>query len=151
MKNKNRTYILLVAVTAVWGTIGYKLYSNMNPSTEKAMVIANTDFKRIQTSKGEQRTIQPDYRDPFLGKIYRKKVRPTTKKKTIKKDPIIFPPIEFIGIISGNTNSFIIQINGQQEIFKKGQTHQGVMLQKGDTKSVIIRYKGASKTITRMQ
>ena len=151
MKNKNRTYILLVAVAAVWGTIGYKLYSNMNPSTEKAAIIANTDFERIQTQKGEQRAIQPDYRDPFLGKIYRKRVQPKTIKKTIKKDPIIFPPIQFIGVISGNTNSFIIQINGQQEIFKKGQAHQGVTLQKGDMKSVTIRFKGTSKTITRMQ
>lgn len=151
MKNKNRTYLLLVAVVAVWGTIGYKLYSNMNPHVEKTKVIANTDFKRIQTSKGEQRTIQPDYRDPFLGKIYRKKTPAKPIKNTVKKPPVVFPPIQFVGFISGNTDSFIIQINGRQEIFKKGQTYQEVTLKKGDAKRIVIQYKRASKTILRMQ
>lgn len=151
MKNKNRTYLLLAAVVAVWGTIGYKLYSNMNPTTTKTSVVANTDFKRIETKKGDQREIQPDYRDPFLGKIYRRKVQPKVVKKTIKKDPVPFPPIQFIGVISGKTTSYIIQINGSQEIFKIGQTHQEITLKKGTNKSVLISYKGTSKTIIRMQ
>jgi len=151
MKNKNRTYLLLAAVVAVWGTIGYKLYSNMNPTTSKTAVVANTDFNRIQTKKGERKEIQPDYRDPFLGKIYRKKVQPKPVKKAIKKDPVMFPPIQFIGVISGKKTSYIIQINGQQEIFKTGQTQQGITLKKGTAKSVLISYKGISKTIIRMQ
>lgn len=151
MKNKNRTYLLLVAVVAVWGTIGYKLYSNMNTAVEKTTVIANTDFKRIHAEKGEQRTIQPDYRDPFLGKIYKKKVKKAPVKKVVKKAPVVFPPVQYIGIISGNINSFIIQINGRQEIFKKGQTFQGITLKKGNEKNIVIQFKGASKTMQRMQ
>ncbi len=151
MKNRNRTYLLLVAVIAVWGTIGYRLFSGMNPSTPESAVVTNTDFKRIYTEKGELKTIQPDYRDPFLGKVYRKKKKQVPVKRVVKKNPIVFPPIQYIGIISGNTNSFIIQINGRQEIFRKDQTIQGVTLKKGDEKNIVIQFKGESKIVQRMQ
>lgn len=151
MKNKNRTYLLLVAVIAVWGTIGYKLFVGMNPSPIRTKTISNVDFKKVETKKGERIVIQPDYRDPFLGKIYRKKVKKPIIKKVPKKPPVVFPLVQFIGIVSGSETSYILQINGRQEIFKIGETYQEITLQKGSERSVLIRYKGASKKVALVQ
>lgn len=138
-------------MAAVWGTIAYKLFVGMNPPDIETQTITGVDFKRIQTTKGERITIQPDYRDPFLGKIYRKKAPVKTKKRVPKKPPVVFPPVQFIGIVAGNDVSYIIQINGKQEIFKIGETYQGITLKKGSERTIQIRYKGASKKVPLLQ
>ncbi len=122
----------------------------MNPTIPQIKTAEITKFKRVDTKKVERIDIQPDYRDYFLGKLYRKKKKIKPVKKTVTP-PVIFPPINFIGIIEGTTTSYIIQINGRQEIFKKGQTFQGITLKRVKNKSIIIKYKGASKTILRTQ
>jgi hypothetical protein len=137
----------MIAVIAVWGTIGYQIYSNMNPSTPEKQTIGVTEFNKIQTKQVRKIEISPDYRDPFLGKLYRKKKKTQPVQKQSKKVPVIFPQIDFIGLIEGSTKSYIIQINRRQEIFKVGQTFQGVTLKKAKNKSIIITYKKASKEI----
>jgi hypothetical protein len=147
MNKKNRTYILIIAVVAVWGTIGFKIYSNLNPSMPKAKAVGEIQFKRIEKKASEKIEIQPNYRDPFLGKLYKEKKRTVKTKKIVHKDPVQFPPINFIGLIEGKSVSYIIQINNQQEIFKLGQTFQGVTLKSAKSKEVTVKYKGKSKTI----
>ncbi|MFY0602966.1 MAG: hypothetical protein JXQ93_03385 [Flavobacteriaceae bacterium] len=147
MNKKNKTYILIIAVAAVWGTIGYKIYSNLNPEIPKKEIVGEVEFNRIQTKAVNKIEIKPDYRDPFLGKLYKRPVKKNTKKVKVKKEPVQFPPIDFIGIIKGATTSYIIQINGQQEIFKPGQTYQGVMLKRAKAKNITVIYKGVLKTI----
>lgn len=147
MNKKNKTYLLIIAVIAVWGTIGYQLYMNMNPSVPQVQVTEETTFDKIQTKQQRKIEIAPDYRDPFLGKLYRKEKKKLPVKRQPKKIPVIFPKIEFIGLIEGNKKSYIIQINGSQEIFEIGQTFQGVTLKKAKNKSIIISYKKAPKEI----
>lgn len=147
MNKKNRTYILITAVVAVWGTIGYKIYSNLNPSMPNTKAVGETQFKRIEKRASEKIEIQPNYRDPFLGKLYREKKKTVKVKKTVRKDPVQFPPMNFIGIIEGKSTSYIIQINNQQEIFKLGQTFQGVTLKSAKSKEITVKYKGVLKTI----
>ncbi|QMU65039.1 MAG: hypothetical protein GKR88_12580 [Flavobacteriaceae bacterium] len=148
MNKKNKTYILLIAVAAVWGTIGYRIYSNMNPVSPAIQPVQNIGFKKIKPKQVDRIEIQPDYRDPFLGKIYKKKT-PTRKKTPVKVKPaVVFPPIQFIGLIEGTTVSYIIEVNGHQEIFKIEQTFQQVTLKKAKDKNITIVYQGALKTIS---
>ncbi|RLD85014.1 MAG: hypothetical protein DRJ07_03985, partial [Bacteroidetes bacterium] len=76
------------------------------------------------------------------------------KKKIIKpkprvKDSIVFPNISYKGIFSSSNNSntiFLVLIDGNQEMFKKHETHQQVKLLKGDKKKITIKYKTEKKT-----
>lgn len=147
MNKKNRTYLLVIAVIVVWGTIAYKLFSNSNPDLPKTSVAGEINFKRIQSQPLEKIVIQPDYRDPFLGKLYRKKKPARTVKKVVKKPTVVFPQVLFIGFIEGAAKSYILQINGRQEIFAIGQTFQDITLKSVQDNEIVITYKGESRKI----
>jgi len=57
--NKKKTYILLVTVLAIWGTIGYKIINGINPglvkkqnSAEKVFVV-NINNKQYLLKQGQ--------------------------------------------------------------------------------------------------
>lgn len=142
--NKNqKTYLLLFVVVLVWGAIGYQLYSHYNPNTievpeEKIMTYTTQKVEKVDAYE-----IQPDYRDPFLGKIYRK--LPLKKKVVTPKPVVVFPAIVYKGIIEGDKKTYIIAINGSQEIFSVNQTIKEVTLLKADGKSILLKYQNERK------
>lgn len=143
--NKNqKTYVLLAAVVVIWGAIGYQIYGYLNPSTPEIPPTVSERFTPKGQVKEVTYTIKPDYRDPFFGKIYRK---PKPKKKKVhSKQQIIFPSISYDGIVNnGNTKTFLISINGSQEIFKVKDRMSGVELIKGNNQEITLKYKGETK------
>ena len=146
MTKNQKTYLLLAAVVIVWGAIGYQVYSHYTPDVPDLPTNISQKFVPDKTQKVENYTIQPDYRDPFLGKIY-KKPKPKVKKVVRKPKPqVVFPNISYNGIIKGaNENAFIISINGSQEIFQKGKVMKGVELVKGDGNEITVKFKGITK------
>lgn len=156
MENKKKTYLLLVVVLIVWGLIAYKIYNAVNPSTPK-IVVSNTvsRFKPYQLTKNDSFSIQADYRDPFLGKLIHRKIKTSVKKQSKKpkienQEKIVFPKINYKGIVSPRSRldkRFIININQQTNLFKLLATHQDVQLLQGDSKEIVISYKGKQKTI----
>lgn len=149
MKKQQKTYILLIAVLGIWGTIGYQIYSRMNPDTpEIELVQAQNTFQKIPTIATSVYEVQAAYRDPFLGN-YKKKERPIVKKKTKKEQSKIpFPKVIYNGIIQGgSTTTYILTINGKQEIFKKGETFQKVKLIKANKKEAVVRFLKETKII----
>ncbi|WP_298507520.1 hypothetical protein [uncultured Kordia sp.] len=154
MKKKRKTYILLTVVLGIWGTIGYQIFSKLSPDDSPALA-SNTDirFTPKQTIEKDTFRINTEHRDPFLGKPYQQKRTSSTGRKasTIKKDPVVFPPIAYKGVISkqqSSENIYIIDISGTQQLFKLGKTIQEVKLLKGDKKSITISFKGKRKTIS---
>jgi len=142
--NKNqKTYLLLFIVALVWGAIGYQLYSHYNPDTIEVSEVTTMSYttQKVDTVDGYE--IQPDYRDPFLGKIYRK--QPLKKKVATPKHVVIFPAIVYKGIIEGGKKTYIIAINGSQEIFRVNQTIKEVTLLKADGKSILLKYQNERK------
>jgi hypothetical protein len=146
MSKKKKTYLLIAAVVAVWGTIGYKLYSKSNPDRIKKDITSTVDFKRVQTKKHSEIKITPNYRDPFLGKAYKKKTTSVVKTKAPVKAPVEFPKIAFLGFIEGKTTAYIIQIHHLQEVFKIGETKQGITLKNANDQEIVIQYLGAFKS-----
>ena len=143
MSKNQKTYLLLLAVALVWGAIGYQIYSRYNPDTPVVETQIASTFIPNKKKEVENYTINPDYRDPFLGKIYRK---PKPKvKQAVQKPQVVFPPITYNGIIKGETKAFIISINGQEEIFKLKQVIKGVELIRGNDNEIIIKYQGERK------
>lgn len=133
---------------AVWGTIGYKIVSALNPELPEVKpqnFVANLDYK--VTTKTDTFSIKTVNRDPFLGTLLKK----TVKKSIKKKKPIHWKSISYQGTIKQNKTKqqiFIVTINGSQYLLKKGQTKDSITLAYGNAKSVTLRYKNQLKSFS---
>lgn len=155
MKNKTKTYLLLIVVLGIWGTIGYKILNGLNPNIPQE-IAQNMDmtFKPNQQITNEVFYITAIERDPFLGTLSNRKKRKSTAVNTIPKQKSIEnnPSISYSGSIKKqNTSSevFVISINNKQYLLKKGQTVDSIRLIRGNSKEVVVRYKNKSLTIKR--
>jgi len=152
MKNKKNIYFLVPAVLLVWGVIGYKIYATLNLEND-VLIVDNSDieFKPKEIKEIEKFTINANYRDPFLGKLFTNK----TPKKSIKKKVkhiVEFPKITYNGIISpkeaDRPTLFLIMINNKQQFLSVGKQVDGVKLLKGNRKEITISFKNNKKTIS---
>ncbi|WP_405567968.1 hypothetical protein [Polaribacter sp. Asnod6-C07] len=149
MKKKQKTYILLLAVLGIWGTIGYQIYNRMNPSVpELKVLLAQNSFQKIPSVTSSMYELQAEYRDPFLGSFPKKKnilVKNKTKQEQSKKT---FPEVIYNGLIQGERKtSYILTINGSQEFLKKGETFQKVKLIKANKEEAVVRFLNETKII----
>ncbi|WP_299116366.1 hypothetical protein [uncultured Winogradskyella sp.] len=146
MKNKKKTYILLVVVISVWGTIAYKVisaYSEDMPEINAPNLALNTDYK-LEYVK-DTFSIQPLERDPFLGTVYKPKAQSNFVAKRQKK--VLWKPIEYLGVIAnGKDKVFIISVASKQTLFKTGQQLDSIKLIRGNKKHVTLRYKNQNRT-----
>ena len=149
MSKNQKTYLLLLAVIFVWGAIGYQFFQQYNPSVKEELKPQAIRFKPQKQLQAVQYTIRPDYRDPFLGKLYKKPV--PKRKKVIPKPKVVFPNITYNGSIKGAKKSYIISINGAQEVFQVKQTMKGITLVKANENEVILKYKGEKKKFLLLQ
>ena len=148
MTKQQKTVGLLVAVLIVWGAIGYQVFMRLQPNSVSTAAETNSTYTPQKYAEKEFYTIKEPYRDPFLGKFPSKKI---VRKKIIKKTMILFPSIIYNGVIAGNTSqSYILTINGSQEVFKLKETINEVKLLKVTKEEVMITYKG-NKKIIRLQ
>jgi hypothetical protein len=149
LNKKSKTYLLILAVLSIWGTIGYKFFSTYNteaPVVDKQNTVMA--FKPL-TKKTDTFTIQQLQRDPFLGTIKRKPS--TTNKDGTKKlkDTIQVPQMTYLGLLKiqrSNDQIFALNINGEQFLVKKGQTVEKVKIVQADSRKMIVKYQ--NKTIT---
>ncbi|CAL2092007.1 conserved protein of unknown function [Tenacibaculum sp. 190524A02b] len=149
MTKQQKTYLLMIAVIAVWGIIGYQIYSHLNPEEEELPETVFQKTSSIKKMNKELYTVQKHNRDPFLGKLAnqpKKKRKATTKKKNTT--PVIFPNIIYNGIVeSGNTKSYIVTINSNQEFMKPNSVRNDIKLLSGTPEEITIIYKGEKKII----
>lgn len=152
MKNKTKTYILLIAVVSIWGFIGYKVIMGLNPKeTINLPLSQNVTFNPKTNITVDTFSVATVNRDPFLGELLTKK---KSFKKPIKKTHKVvqWPPIIYNGIVgkeNSNDKICIVSINGQQLFFKKNQELKGVKLIKANAKEIVVTYKGDRKTIVK--
>ena len=144
MTKQTKTYTLLIAVLGIWGTIGYQIYQRMNPNVPqiKELKVQNT-FQKIPIAETSVYKLREEYRDPFLGGYPKKKI--TVVNKTSKTP---FPNVSYNGTIQiGKRNSYILTINGKQDILKKGDIFEKVKLIKADKEKAVVRFLRETKTI----
>jgi len=153
MKNKKNIYFLLTAVLLIWGLLGYRLFSAVQPNNASAnLAVSDISFEPNKFKESKPFTIRADYRDPFLGTIAtikRKNKKRTKKRKVLPLQP--FPQIIYKGLVSGQNNKqqvFIISIDGKQHFFKKNQSFQGVQLRNGNIKSITLKFQGQQQSFS---
>lgn len=147
MKKQHKTYILITAVIIVWGVIGFQFFNYLTPNEEKlSRTINKQNIVRKKVKKKENYIVKKHSRDPFLGKLLITPVKKAKRKKVAEL--VNFPLIIYHGIIESNKRkSFIISINGNQNILKIGQSISDIKLLSGNKKEVKIHYKGNNKVI----
>lgn len=153
LKNKTKTYVLIATVIGVWGTIAYKIISGINPSEE--LPIAQEIDKQFRPKVMQQKdtfSISLAPRDPFLGTLYvaDKQTRKPKKQSNTKIEQANLPTITYGGLIKKQGSKeqvFVININDQQFLLKKGQTIDGITLMSGDSKNIRVKVQGKIQTI----
>lgn len=155
MKSKTKTYILLVAVLTIWGVIGFKILSTLNPDAPKISKSDNAVlFSPKKNTSKEFFFIQPFERDPFLGTlIVKKEINNNAKIIKPREGKLIWPSIFYQGAVSKQDSKDIIcviSINGNQHVMKVGQEMDGFKLLKANKDKITVGYKGAKKEITKL-
>ena len=156
MKNKKSIYILLPIVLLIWGLVVYQFFSFSR--NEVAIVNETNDFnfKAIAFKTRDTSSINVNYRDPFLGKVYSSNTYLASKnnggsrRPVLPKTPIILQTILYKGIISDTkekTRVFMLIINGRTFLMKKGDTESDVFLKDGNRESITVKNKGTLQTI----
>lgn len=150
--NKSAKNILLPIVVLVWGVVGYQFFDAFNPDEVTVSQIATSKFKVPVFKKKDTFSLLTTDVDPFLGKVYKKPTRALkTKPKTIARTP--WPSISYFGVVSNKNASssvYIVSINGQQLLLKKGDTIQKIKVLRGSNESIFIKYAGKTKEFTLM-
>lgn len=147
MKNKKSIYILLPLVLFIWGTVMYQFFSFSSSEDVPTVTSNGISLKPIKISKRDSVAINTNYRDPFLGKMYSTEIVKRPKKKAAPKkvETLVWPIIKYKGIVSDTKEKsriFMLVINNQTHLMKKGQTENEVYLKEGDRESVYVKYKG---------
>ncbi len=142
--------MLLVAVLGIWGTITFKVINGLNPEQPPSTALEfEATFHPKSLKDIDTFAIKAIERDPFLGKMSKTENHLKKNNKTLRSN-VKFPHITYNGLIKkeGNANRiFVVEINNQQHLLKRGQTIHGVKLISGYKSSITVSYKGHTQTI----
>lgn len=145
---KKKTYILLLSVVLVWGLFFYKLLFPLQTKPEELPLESTMPPPVLEVQQTLKKTaIKANYRDPFLGVVktpLKKKLKP---KNSISKPAILFPKIEYLGVLNrADEFRFILEIENKQVYYKLQDTFYGVQLLSGNKEKVTVRYQSEKKT-----
>ena len=152
MKNKKNIVILVTLVLFIWGFVVYQFFSLTNANDEVLTKSKEFVIKPFILKEKNTFSINVNYRDPFLGKIYQTKyiskvIKSSGKSKIISKpvEAIVWPTILYKGMISdakGKNQVFMLVISGKDFFMKKGEVQNEILLKEGDKESIYVKYKG---------
>lgn len=139
---------MLPLVILIWGFIIYKVVDVFRPD---AQVLASGDtikVKPIQLKEKDTFSLLPIERDPFLGTLLRsKKVNNFNSTKTKKKKQE-WPKVDYLGVVSdekAQSAVYVLQVDGQQLLFKRGETQKELTLIRGNPQEVKLKLKSETK------
>jgi hypothetical protein len=152
LKKNQKTYVLLAVVLAIWGILGFRILSAVNPkdplpSTHTAI----SDFRPTAPKARDTFSILANYRDPFLGTLPKSKIRTSPPKKTTPA-PVVKKNINFTGHIRDQKSDqviFFVNIEGQQHMMSLKDEVDGVRLLKGNEDQITVLYENRRETIHR--
>jgi hypothetical protein len=153
MKNKKMLYILIPATLVVWGLIIYKIMSGLDKDENKA---AKPQLSAAVTNETVSDTfsINPTYRDPFLGKTIKPVTVSTSPVKQVAV-PVVRPQLQWPAIVYSGTianknlkkEMVLIQINGQEYMMRQGEKVNDVELFKIYKDSIEVHFSKEKKII----
>lgn len=97
MRKKLLLVALVIAVLAVWGLVGFRIWNWTRP---EIMQSVKTE-KKIESNSVTEDSLRLDYRDPFLESGNAKAIVPAEKVAAIPEHPVQMPPLKYKGMVKG--------------------------------------------------
>lgn len=147
-------YILIPATFVVWGLIIYRIIHGMNSENDTPVSYAISAVAKTEIV-ADTFSINPVYRDPFLGKRVERRTEPETPKPKAVVQPAVVQAIQWPAVVYGgmiknqklNKEMIMVQIDGQEYIMKKGETINGVTLKTAFKDSIEVNFSKEKKII----
>jgi hypothetical protein len=156
---KRINIILIIAVIALWGTVGYRSVKNFF-YTKEEFITENKkqNIKSILTQRDTFNLGTLKY-DPFLKKSIPKQTKITihkTNKPQPKKNPeteISFPDVKYFGYIKSGKNPevLLLKINNKLCRIHKGENKDGILIKKIYEDSIRISFNKTLRTIIKVK
>ncbi len=157
MKNKKVVYFLLIVVTLVWGAIFYRIFSTIN-TDDNTSLHTSKNFLPNTKNKVDTFSISGNYRDPFLGNMISEKPSASIASRPVQQAPKVekvvvslpWPTISFGGMIKNqksNKQFVLVDINGQTNMMKTGDSKQDITLLKVYGDSIVVSFQKQKKTV----
>lgn len=152
MKNKGATILLLIAVAAIWGILGYKIYNTVHSNNQYTKPkIDSSSITATDTTAGSY-TLHEYNRDPFLSILKDTAVynAPVDTLKTIKQPVVIHATIlpDYCGTIANNKKKLaIMKMSGKYIFMAVGDTIRSLKLKQIQATYVVMNDNGKNVTI----
>jgi hypothetical protein len=155
MKKNKKTYLLLIAVLAIWGLLGFKIFGAIQPNEPKEeLALASEKYNPSILKKRDTFSITANYRDPFLGTIPKRNTTKRAKKTEAKKSELPKKNIRYSGLVSQNNTKnsiFFVSIDGHQHMMTRNEVIADVKLVSGNSESIKVKYNNRTETIVLTQ
>lgn len=167
MKNKKLTYILIPAVLAIWGLIGWKILDGTSPEELMELPVnipAPGSDLAIQQDTFELHT---GYSDPFLERSLLKRSSSSNvavegnprdrrgagrviKKTPTVKVPVVWPEVACLGRHTNKASGkqvVIMKVEGREQLMRQGDILMNMELLSIAADSVVLKYKEETKAL----
>lgn len=112
MRKKLLLVALVIAVLAVWGLVGFRVWNLARPEITKS---AKAE-KKTESQSIPKDTLHLDYRDPFLESGKAKTVVLLEKVATIPKPLVQMPPLKYKGMVKGKNGTVKALVESKGEV-----------------------------------
>ena len=130
MKNKTLTYVLLIAVAAIWYQVFFRVTGNL--FGEDTPIVQPVDnASAIPTVERDTFDLQANYRDPFgetkkvVAVVNPEQPPPKVRNTPRPKPPkTVWPPIKYFGMVKKTESQeplAILKVDGIQLMLRKGE------------------------------
>lgn len=153
MKNKTKTYILIIVVLSIWGAIAFQFSSIFKPDNHNTFTqLPTVQFNPKPIKIRDTFFIPLINRDPFLGTLqFNTKRKKRIKKKHATERPLVSNyKIRYHGSIKkkkSNEKVFVVSVDNEQYLLKKGQQVKNITLLKGNASEIVIKLNNKLKKI----
>ena len=146
--------ILWLAALLFWAILVFQFF-NSNSNEPVYRTDEKTVYTRPEFKVKEKFELLPVEKDPFLGTLY---TRAKTNKKSSgpinSKETRPWPNIQYVGVVADTKAKrpvFVVNINGKQQLLKKGETSGELTLVNGNSEEVRLKFNGAIKAFSKIE
>lgn len=138
MRKKLLLVALVIAVLAVWGLVGFRVWNLARPEVTQSV---KTE-KKTETHFVTKDSLRLDYRDPFLESGNAKAIVPEKKVAAIPEHPVQMPPLKYKGMVKGKdgTVKAIVENRGEVVFFAKGAMLERVRVVEIEPEHILVQF-----------
>lgn len=138
MRKKLLLVTLVIAVLAVWGLVGFRVWNLARPEVPQSV---KTE-KKTETHFVTKDSLRLDYRDPFLESGNVKAIVPEKKVAAIPEHPVQMPPLKYKGMVKGKDGTVKALVENKGEIvpIAKGGMLEKVRIIEIEPEHILVRF-----------